>query len=165
MPSPSAVNEIWTQDKIDTLKRMWADGKSAGAIAAVLPGNVTRNAVIGKITRLKLPKRTISGSETDRVTRLAAKARSRKGDPKPQAIAAHINDRRKAPTVIPYDVPDTEGTDVTYLVTRDDYRLREHCSYGFGDPKTPDFRFCGKPLHTGHWCEQHAAVVYPGGRP
>jgi hypothetical protein len=43
----------WTQERIDQLKRMHADGSTASEIAAAL-GRVTRNAVIGKIHRLGL---------------------------------------------------------------------------------------------------------------
>ena len=41
----------WTAEREDTLRRMWAEGKSASAIAREL-GGVTRNGVIGKVHRL-----------------------------------------------------------------------------------------------------------------
>lgn len=43
----------WTDDRIEHLKMLWSDGKSASQIAALL-GETTRNAVIGKIHRLGL---------------------------------------------------------------------------------------------------------------
>ena len=46
----------WTPERTDTLKVMWTAGHSASEIARKL-GHVTRNAVIGKVTRLKLPGR------------------------------------------------------------------------------------------------------------
>lgn len=45
----------WTQERVEILKRMWADGASAGDIADRLRG-VTRNAVIGKVHRLGLER-------------------------------------------------------------------------------------------------------------
>ena len=46
----------WTDDRVDTLKKLWNDGESASAIAHQL-GEVTRNAVIGKVHRLGLAGR------------------------------------------------------------------------------------------------------------
>ena len=47
----------WTDDRVETLKRMWGEGASASQIAKEL-GGVTRNAVIGKVHRLGLSNRT-----------------------------------------------------------------------------------------------------------
>jgi GcrA cell cycle regulator len=46
----------WTDDRVETLKRMWTEGQSASQIAKEL-GGVTRNAVIGKVHRLGLSNR------------------------------------------------------------------------------------------------------------
>ena len=43
----------WTDERVETLKTMWSEGKSASQIAKEL-GGVTRNAVIGKVHRLGL---------------------------------------------------------------------------------------------------------------
>lgn len=45
----------WTDERITKLEAMWADGDSASIIGAEL--GITRSAVIGKIHRLRLPKR------------------------------------------------------------------------------------------------------------
>lgn len=47
----------WTDERVETLKRMWNEGQSASQIAKEL-GGVTRNAVIGKVHRLGLSNRT-----------------------------------------------------------------------------------------------------------
>ena len=39
----------WTDDRVELLKKLWGDGKTASQIAEEL-GGVTRNAVIGKRT-------------------------------------------------------------------------------------------------------------------
>ena len=44
----------WTQDRINLLKRLWPEGRSAETIALELGGGVTRNAVLGKVARLEL---------------------------------------------------------------------------------------------------------------
>jgi GcrA cell cycle regulator len=46
----------WTEERIERLKKMWADGATASQIADGL-GGVSRNAVIGKAHRLGLEQR------------------------------------------------------------------------------------------------------------
>ena len=52
----------WTDERVETLKKMWAEGQSASQIAKEL-GGVTRNAVIGKVHRLGLSNRTTAEEE------------------------------------------------------------------------------------------------------
>src|SRR5438309_1124763 len=51
----------WTDERVETLKKLWTDGLSASQIAAEL-GGITRNAVIGKVHRLGLSGRAKSPS-------------------------------------------------------------------------------------------------------
>ncbi|WP_281432573.1 GcrA family cell cycle regulator, partial [Bartonella grahamii] len=46
----------WTYERVELLKKFWSEGLSASQIATQL-GGVSRNAVIGKVHRLKLPGR------------------------------------------------------------------------------------------------------------
>ena len=46
----------WTDERVEQLKKLWTEGLSASQIAAQL-GGVSRNAVIGKVHRLKLSGR------------------------------------------------------------------------------------------------------------
>ena len=46
----------WSEDRVERLKVLWADGLSASQVAKQL-GGVTRNAVIGKVHRLGLAGR------------------------------------------------------------------------------------------------------------
>ena len=46
------ADETWTDDRIASLKQMWAEGASAAAIAERL-GGLSRSAVLGKIHRLR----------------------------------------------------------------------------------------------------------------
>ena len=63
----------WTDERVELLKKLWNDGLSASQIAAEL-GNVTRNAVIGKVHRLGLSGRAKSpGSATPRPRKPAAR--------------------------------------------------------------------------------------------
>ena len=54
----------WTDERVETLNKMWAEGQSASQIAKEL-GSVTRNAVIGKVHRLGLSNRVGPGGKDD----------------------------------------------------------------------------------------------------
>src|SRR5207248_8365901 len=53
----------WTDERVEQLKKLWESGLSASQIAAEL-GNITRNAVIGKVHRLGLSGRAKSPSSS-----------------------------------------------------------------------------------------------------
>src|SRR5918999_5304444 len=53
----------WTDERVELLKKLWADGLSASQIAAEL-GGITRNAVIGKVHRLGLSGRAQAPSSS-----------------------------------------------------------------------------------------------------
>lgn len=73
----------WTDERVETLKRMWAEGQSASQIAKEL-GGVTRNAVIGKVHRLGLSNR-VGGKEEGEEDAVAAPAAAA---PKPESPKA-----------------------------------------------------------------------------
>ena len=78
----------WTDERVQQLKDLWAQGLSASEIADIL-GDITRNAVIGKAHRLGLSGRPspIKKKPTRGATILALTERMCKwpvGDPKHQ---------------------------------------------------------------------------------
>ena len=80
----------WTDERVETLKKMWAEGQSASQIAKEL-GGVTRNAVIGKVHRLGLSNRVGNGKDDpeDEAPVTAAKPDvAAKPDPRPEPAAA-----------------------------------------------------------------------------
>ena len=54
----------WSEERVEILKKMWLEGKSASEIAKEL-GEITRNAVIGKVHRLGLSNREIKSAKGD----------------------------------------------------------------------------------------------------
>lgn len=78
----------WTDERVETLKKMWGEGQSASQVAKEL-GGVTRNAVIGKVHRLGLSNRTGGGGTT----------------PAPQAKPAPEPELRQAPKPARKDEP------------------------------------------------------------
>ncbi|WP_234853886.1 GcrA family cell cycle regulator [Paracoccus everestensis] len=96
----------WTDERVETLKRMWSEGQSASAIAKEL-GGVTRNAVIGKVHRLGLSNRNdepepapapapepVAEKKADRKPAPAAQAAPR---PEPQQPPEPAAPAREAP--------------------------------------------------------------------
>ena len=73
----------WTDERVETLKRMWAEGASASQIAKEL-GQVTRNAVIGKVHRLGLSNRVVHGGAAEDAGEAADDALPPAEDPVPQ---------------------------------------------------------------------------------
>jgi len=89
----------WTDERVETLKKMWAEGQSASQIAKEL-GGVTRNAVIGKVHRLGLSNRVGgSAAEADEPEVAAQPAPAVPPRPEPAAkpVAVEAPPRAAAP--------------------------------------------------------------------
>jgi GcrA cell cycle regulator len=88
----------WTDERVETLKRMWSEGQSASQIAKEL-GGVTRNAVIGKVHRLGLSNRVGGKDDEDEAPAAApaapAAARTEPA-PRPEPAAARAEPPRPA---------------------------------------------------------------------
>lgn len=156
----------WTDDRIERLKALWHEGKSASEIAAILGGGLSRNGVIGKIHRLKLDKRAKPS-----VKAVKAKGGNGRAGKDRGIVQAARKARAKASTVtlrppmtdlkppkplpIPKDLPELSAR-------RRLIDLGAHeCRYCTGDPLTADHSFCGEPVKPGaSWCEKHYAVVF-----
>ena len=77
----------WTDERIETLKTMWATGATASKIAEEL-GGVSRNAVIGKAHRLGLKSRPSPVKTADKKTATSTKSAAAKTTPVPSKSAA-----------------------------------------------------------------------------
>jgi GcrA cell cycle regulator len=157
----------WTDERVELLKKLWTDGLSASQIAAEL-GNVTRNAVIGKVHRLGLSGRAKDAKPAGS----AAAARPRKATRAPSAPAPlppqpHANNVVIAPIALqPANqepsvyVEDDLAVPVSERVTIMDLR-ESMCRWPMGDPTKPEFRFCGARSITGlPYCTHHARIAY-----
>lgn len=88
----------WTDERVETLKKMWADGQSASQIAKEL-GGVTRNAVIGKVHRLGLSNRAGGAGEGEDDIAMAPAARPVAEPPPPEP--ARVPEARPAAAAAP----------------------------------------------------------------
>jgi GcrA cell cycle regulator len=85
----------WTDERVETLKRMWSEGQSASQIAKEL-GGVTRNAVIGKVHRLGLSNRVGGKDDEDEAPATPASAARPDPAPKPEPAAPRAEAARPA---------------------------------------------------------------------
>ena len=178
----------WTDERVETLKRMWNDGQSASQIAKEL-GGVTRNAVIGKVHRLGLSNRnggppepppkaapadkpTPGPRHQDEAERPAAAAETLpQTDPDPIPMTP----ARKA--IIPAGQPlppqpsaNEISPEALAKVTEIEKQAKKltlmelterTCKWPVGDPATTDFWFCGLPVQQGKpYCEAHVGVAF-----
>ena len=149
----------WTDDRVDLLKKLWAEGLSASQIAGRL-GSVTRNAVIGKVHRLGLSGRaTTSRMKSHRPRqRMAAKrlAKSRYATIGNPALRALYN----AETNV--YLPPTEELVIPVAERKSIQTLTEvTCRWPIGDPQNTEFHFCGKNKVPGlPYCEFHARRAF-----
>ena len=81
----------WTDERVETLKRMWGEGQSASTIAKEL-GGVTRNAVIGKVHRLGLSNRNADEAKPEASAPKAETPKAAKPEPKTAAKEPEAED-------------------------------------------------------------------------
>jgi len=152
----------WTEDRVEVLTKLWAEGLSASQIAKHL-GGVTRNAVIGKVHRLGLSGRAKpSRPSTPRTTKPSA-PRTRTVARKPATPAVTTRAPRPAPTPPPPPVeakPLPSGEYATIMTIRD-----HMCKWPIGDPSKDNFRFCGRKTDPATpYCDAHSQVAYQPSR-
>jgi GcrA cell cycle regulator len=140
----------WNPQRVEQLKTFWAAGESAAVIATTL---VTRNAVIGKVHRLRLRGRNSARQARKSGNQVfASRGRSRKKRPAASRTAGLRIPRRRSPKAIP-ELGDAPRENVTIAAL-----APYHCRWPEGDPKTPDFHFCGRAVGAaGPYCPHHAA--------
>lgn len=141
----------WTDERVDSLKKLWLDGLSASQIAKQLGGGVTRNAVIGKVHRLGLSGRAAASQPQRPIVKTVRPAR-------PALVSAplrRIEPAAPAPAGKPPVVIEETGS-ATVLT------LGAHmCKWPIGDPTSDTFAFCGRRTgDEGPYCRDHAMVAY-----
>ena len=180
----------WTDERVETLKRMWGEGQSASQIAKEL-GGVTRNAVIGKVHRLGLSNRGGSAApeaeKEEEKQEIAPKAEAKAEakakapaklepapEPEPAAETRPIPARKQ---IIPAGQPlppqpsaneiSPEALAKVHEIEKKAKKLtlmeltERTCKWPVGDPATEDFWFCGLPVQQGKpYCEAHVGVAF-----
>lgn len=166
----------WTDERVERLKKLWADGLSASQIAAQL-GGVSRNAVIGKVHRLNLPGRAKSGGQASVRTKRATAAprapnyanrsatqatrtvsRTSGGAAAGAALQQDLN-------VVAAEELDTRPVDDVVVPISRRLTLVElserTCKWPIGDPLQDGFHFCGNDSgDASPYCGYHAKLAF-----
>lgn len=148
----------WTDDRVETLTKLWADGLSASQIAKQL-GGVTRNAVIGKVHRLGLSGRVKTAKQAKRAPRTATTAKARTTAPSAPRMPKRAS---QTPAPVPMEAKKMANGEFATILT-----ITEHmCKWPLGDPSTSDFRFCGRGTEekADPYCKAHSQVAYQPSR-
>ncbi len=172
----------WTDERVELLKKLWMEGLSASQIAGVLGEGVTRNAVIGKVHRLKLSGRAKPASAAPRVRTAPRPARRGSsagvsGSGRSGGLGVMLKQRamHSAPVhgatalklaeefvTEAYVAPQVAELFIPVEQRLSLLQLNENtCKWPIGDPLTADFYFCGQ--HSGEgkpYCEFHSRRAY-----
>lgn len=166
----------WTDERVALLTKLWGEGLSASQIARQL-GGVTRNAVIGKVHRLKLSgrakttttasraKKPVTGIEETQRTRTnatsTAQLRTRpmvmgnnalKTEMLLDGAAEHRYQTVAEPNV--FVMPTSRRLSLVQL-------SEKTCRWPVGDPMAADFNFCGNECREASpYCAYHSKLAF-----
>ncbi|MBP0615850.1 GcrA family cell cycle regulator [Jiella mangrovi] len=169
----------WTDERVEMLRQLWSEGHSASQIAEKL-GGVSRNAVIGKVHRLKLESRMKPAVEAKPVPVAVAEqvvAAAPRVVATPVAAQAVQHSRPVARTMgatalkveIQEDMEEApeplerKGAEIVPMMRKLSLvQLTERtCKWPIGDPLSPDFHFCGDHSGDGSpYCAFHAKLAF-----
>lgn len=171
------VDSVWSEEKVAELRRLWIDEKLSGAQIATALGLKDRNAVMGKIHRLGITRKTAEARGEEPVVVASPQSPPAEApvvEPAPEASAAAPAAAPSAdavsadPEVAPSpqasaNVPEAK-TDAAGDAFSDHpiMQLKESsCRWPIGDPMAAGFRFCCRqkagPLP---YCSEHAQMSY-----
>ncbi len=159
----------WTDDRVEILKKLWAEGLSASQIANKM-GEVTRNAVIGKVHRLGLPGRaTTTRSSARRLPATGGLTRNM-GGMIASGVAPLRADQGAVKTISSppmnegdfyFDLDDPTLTPLDKRIGLMDL-TESMCKWPIGDPCGDNFHYCGAHKHKdGSYCEHHGGRASP----
>lgn len=167
-------NPVWTDEKIEELKRLCSKGLSARQMAPRL-GFATRSAIIGKMHRLGLSKTIIHNQRPEIQRKRFAGGTIPARDVCPQVIhKAHYTKKKRlrislaetpsSPPTAPVYVKDSKFDElIPFSQHRPDcsctlLQLTNHsCRWPIGDPQKADFFFCGAYTEYQTYCKHHTA--------
>ncbi|MEO1700865.1 MAG: GcrA family cell cycle regulator [Pseudomonadota bacterium] len=178
----------WTDERVETLKKLWADGLSASQIAAKL-GGVSRNAVIGKVHRLKLAPRAKStkqaapkvkrvpssagrvgtssfgagGGSGSRMRTNAYSSGRTSGGAATHSVGATA--LKPGTEIVSFAEADQRPVEDVVVPISKNLKLTElsenTCKWPHGDPMSDDFHFCGHNTdEKSPYCKYHSKLAF-----
>lgn len=160
-PRIAAMAECWTDERTDRLKSLAADKMTAGKIALAM--GVTRNAVIGKLSRIGVPLQSGLGPTRRTIMRQPRTKSNTNAGAIVSSIKARMRDDRRScerKTVVAISPPIVRELEARPVVSLLDL-CTGMCRWPIGDPGSPGFGFCGSASVGGlPYCEGHARIAY-----
>lgn len=150
-------SDVWTDERLAKLRRMFADNNSAAEIARELGcfahcRDGGRSAVCGKLNRLGL----VRGLKQDKQAKALRKMRLAK----PKADIHANEEERMSRAQSALEATELPADQSPHAVTFAKLR-NHHCRWPMGSPGTDDFRFCGDQRHDKlPYCARHARIAY-----
>ena len=164
----------WTEERTAFFVRIYADtagftsSQIAEKVSKEFDDNISRNAVIGRAHRVRVfidgvwkklceayprPSATRVAKKQDKpFTQPRNRARARK--PRADAIYAPSQKRQRNHLLIPA-LPFLPEERITLAA-----RQPNTCCFLAGDPRTPDYTYCGAPAVLGDYCEGHYDLMH-----
>lgn len=137
----------WPKERVELLTRLWNEGKSGGQIASII--GTTRSVVMGKVHRLRLPKR--GRTRVPRQYPKRAKRTIRPSGWMRDVTARHSTPQPKTPPTEPVQEPVSLDLSLMDLAPG-------QCKYPHGEGP---YVFCGHPVHAGSsYCEFHHRLCW-----
>jgi len=136
----------WTPTKEEKLRELWKKGHSASQIALML-GDTTRNAVIGKAHRLNLEARAKSKKLTSKV--------SEQKNINPEVKTERLGRKARFKALLLDKSFEKENPKKLEELTDDT------CRWPIGHPYEENFYFCGrKPMEKFPYCKLHVLYAF-----
>jgi GcrA cell cycle regulator len=156
-PAAASNHYDWTEERIERLKTLWADGLTGSQIAHEMRDGLTRSAVIGKVHRLGLHKR-VQKMRLDAATLTSS---PRKRNSLRRSLIAYAGKERSKKN----GHANRHGADLQAKRPLNGVTLLElehgMCKWPCGDPGGPGFLFCGSDALDGFiYCAGHAHIAY-----
>jgi GcrA cell cycle regulator len=153
MPAQQEIrHQTWTTERVALLKSHFEAGLSCRQIAAAI--GVSRNAVIGKLTRLNLSREKMKAPPRKPAAAAAAKGRGGQAVPRFRAQLLKVLQSEPEPTAA--DEPIHNGHCCSLFELS-----KEKCRWPISTPGAEDFCFCGNPPVDGlPYCAGHSRLAY-----
>ena len=179
----------WTDEMVEELKRLWAEGVTTGEIGRRL--NISKNSIVGKVHRLGLSGRPspIKKKSEDAPAKTAAKTPAKEKPAKTAKKETPAKPAAKTPEPAVAEekkpaAPKIQAKPSSAETNEEDIKLAKSlnipladapkkeflsltdldnhtCRWPIGDPKDENFHFCGRKVRLGQtYCEEHAAIAY-----
>lgn len=173
----------WTEDIVEKLTQLWAEGYTAQKIADMM--QTTKGTIIGKVHRLQLPSRVKPANlckkekpvcehnhEHDHKCECGheCKCKHKKVDEhkspcieiKETSIGGHADTSEEIAINDLYKESVEKDNRCHSKYGKTLYELKhDECHWPIGDPKSPEFHFCGEKTVNGKpYCAKHCAFAY-----